>query len=207
MKETQIVDLTKIVNSMLTSNSEKELAKARKNLSNLASKSWVRESALKLANRSLEFLYQEFDENNMSNHKKNLSKQAAGQNYKAGFIISANNDDVIMFNEFGTGIVGEGTGVLADLYGYEYNVGLKRGIVPEGAVTSYAKTYGVSEEEAREILELETTPNTWWYFKNKKWHRTEGMRGKNMFANLQMYLLEDAKKTYILDINDKLRRL
>lgn len=141
----------------------------------------------------------------MSNHKKNVTLSPNGASYKTGFIISAENDDVIMYNEFGTGVVGEGTGVLADIYGYEYNVGSKIGEVPEGAVRYFVSNFGYDEATARDILESETTPNTWWYKKHGKWHHTEGMKGKNMFADLQYYLLETGRDDYILDINKKLR--
>ena len=168
-------------------------------------KQWVRESTEKVANKSLEFLRAKFDENNMSNHKGNLALLSSGQRYKAGFVITAQNDDVIMFNEFGTGVVGQGTSPLADIYGYDYNVGPMIGKVPENAVKSFARLWGVDEETAREQLEAETTPNTWWYFKNKRWHKTEGMRAKNMFADLEFELLKYSKD-YIIDINSKLRR-
>lgn len=164
-----------------------------------------RKSTLKTARRSYNYLLEEFDSNGMSNHKQNLTLAPLGESYKSGFVISANNDDVIMFNEFGTGVVGEGTSGLAELYGYEYNVGKKIGVVPDGAVAYFVDNYGYDETTAREILESETTPNTWWYKKNGKWHHTEGMRAKNMFSDLQYELLQSGRQDYLLDINKKLR--
>ena len=111
-----------------------------------------------------------------------------------------------MFNEFGTGVVGQGTSPLADIYGYKYNVGPMIGKVPDNAVYDYAKKMGVDEEEARETLEAQTTPNTWWYWKNGSWHKTEGMRAKNMFADLQYELLRSPRQDYVMAINNKLKR-
>lgn len=154
----------------------------------------------KLGNKSLAFLEEKFDENKMSNHKSSLVLRSLGDRYRSGFAIYTSGDDVITFNEFGTGIVGEGTSVLAGEYGYQYNVGPKIGEVPEAAVSWYSKVYGYDMESAREMLEEETTPDTWWYFKNKKWHRTEGMKAKNMFADLEMELIKNGYKAYLFTI-------
>lgn len=163
----------------------------------------VQKSTKKLANRSLEYLKNKFAENNMGTHIDNVSLMSWGDRYKAGFAIMTGGDDVITFNEFGTGVVGEGTGRLANEYGYKYNVGEKIGEVPEAAVSWYARRYRVDEETAREILEAETTPNTWWYFKDKKWHRTEGMRGKNMFADLADMIREEGFKDFAISLTTK----
>ena len=180
----------------------KDLEDLRKELDELAwqtAEGWKLTSQ-KLGNKSIEFLKEKFDENNMSKHKDNLVLRSYGDRYKSGFMIYTNADDVIMFNEFGTGVVGKGTGILADKYGYKYNVGPKIGVVPDAAVSWYSKVYGIDEESARQILEAETTPNTWWYFKNKKWHRTEGMRGKNMFADLELELIKNGYKDYAMSL-------
>lgn len=157
-------------------------------------------STQKLGNKSLQFLRKKFDENNLSNHKDNLVLMSSGDRYKAGFTITTSGDDVILFNEFGTGVVGQGTSPLADLYGYQYNVGPMIGKVPENAVKSYAKQWDVDEETAREELEAITTPNTWWYFKNNKWRHTEGMRAKNMFADLEYELMKNGFREYALGL-------
>lgn len=160
----------------------------------------MKATSQKLGNKSIEFLKAKFDENNLSNHKQNLILRSFGDRYRAGFIIYTNADDVIMFNEFGTGIVGKGTGVLAEKYDYKYNIGPKIGIVPEATINWYCAVYGYDYESAKEMLEAETTPNTWWYFKDKKWHRTEGMKGKNMFADLELELIKNGYKDYAMSL-------
>ena len=159
-----------------------------------------RKTTQKLGNKSVEFLRAKFDENNMSNHKDNIKLMSSGDRYKMGFTITTGGDDIILFNEFGTGVVGQGTSPLADLYGWQYNVGPMIGKVPDGAVSSYAKKWGVDEETAREELEAITTPNTWWYYKNKRWWHTEGMRAKNMFADLEYELMTAGYKDYAIGL-------
>lgn len=167
----------------------------------------VANTTKELAEKSLDFMRKEYmdPKNNMSRHTKNLSVQSYDYRYKHGFVLSAGDDIVAAFNEFGTGIVGEGTGALADMFGYRYNLNsLKKGVVPEGAIRSYVKTHKVSYAKAQAALQKVTTPNTWWYWKNGTWRHTEGMRGKNMFADLVYELQDLAPQQYSVAIEQLL---
>lgn len=160
-----------------------------------------------LAEASLDYMRKEYMENNMSRHTKNLSVTSYKSRYKNGFLISSGDDLVATFNELGTGIVGEGTGVLADTFNYQYNLpSLKKGVVPDGAIAQYAKRYKVSKAKARTALQKVTTPSTWWYFKKGTWRHTEGMRGKNMFASLFYELQQSAAKQYSYGITNFLTK-
>ncbi len=86
--------------------------------------------------------------------------------------------------------------------GYEYNVSsIYKGKVPDGAIAEYMDKYQVSKSKARTVLEKVTTENTWWYWQKGKWHHTEGMSGKNMYADLVDELRENAKAYYQTTIN------
>lgn len=141
-------------------------------------------------------------ENKLGEHIANLNLKPYKNSYEKGFILSSGNDETVVYNEFGTGIVGKGTSRLADDAGYKYNVAsIYKGKVPDGAVLDYMKKHQVSKRKAKAILQEITTENTWWYWKKGKWHHTEGMSGKNMYADLVDELRENAKAYYQTTIN------
>ena len=185
----------------------------RKNLKDLASaldKS-VDKTTKELGQKSLEYMQKQYTENNLSGHIRNIKLRSIRHRYKHGFTVSAGDDYVAIFNEFGTGIVGDGTSVLADSFHYKYNVPSPvKGKVPKGAIVWYAKTHGITQKEARAELKKITTSNTWWYWKNAKngypagWRHTEGMPAKNMYASLLAELLDNAKDTYSAGIGEAL---
>lgn len=147
----------------------------------------VETSTKELGQKSLEYMAKQYSKNRMEGHIGNINLKAYKERYKHGFVISSGNDEVAVYNEFGTGIVGEGTGRLADETGYEYNVqSPHKGVIPEGARRQYKEEY----------LEAVNTPNTWWYFKNGKWWHTEGMKGKNMYASLVDNLRDNVSDEY-----------
>lgn len=147
----------------------------------------VSKTTEELGQRSLDYMKKQYSQNNMQGHIGNINLKAKNKRYKYGFVISSGNDEIAVYNEFGTGIVGAGTNPLADETGYEYNVSSPhKGKIPKGAI----KQYG------REYCELVTDPNGWWYFKNGKWWYTEGMKGKNMYASLVDELRDNAIKDY-----------
>ena len=138
-----------------------------------------------LGKKSLEYMKKQYslDKNNLKDHIGNINLKAVNKRYKNGFIISSGDDEIAVYNEFGTGIVGEGTNPLASDAGYSYNVQSPyKGVVPEAAHAQYTNEY----------LETVNTPNTWWYFKNGRWWHTEGMKGKNMYSSLADKLNETA---------------
>lgn len=159
------------------------------NLQNLIEEinSGVENTTKELGKESLRYMKKQYIENNMSRHTGNLTLHAYNGRYKNGFVISPGDDIVAIFNEFGTGIIGEGSGDLADIYGYKYNLASrKKGVIPRGAKKMWGEEY----------CESVTTPDTWWYFKNGKWWWTRGMYGKNMFASLADELNELAPPQY-----------
>lgn len=132
-----------------------------------------------LGKKSLDYMRKQYmeDKNNMSSHVGNITLKPYNKRFKNGFIISSGNDEIAIYNEFGTGIVGEGTNPLASSAkpAYKYNVESPyKGKVPDAAHAQYTNEY----------LETVNTPNTWWYFKNGRWWHTEGMKGKNMYSSL-----------------------
>lgn len=141
-------------------------------------------STKKLGKKSLEYMKKQYSENNLKDHIGNLNLKAYKDRYEKGFILSSGNDEIAVYNEFGTGIVGSGnSNPLASDVGYEYNVNSPhKGVIPEGAYYQYPIQY----------LEAVNTPDTWWYFKNGKWWHTEGMKGKNMYSSLVEELQEVA---------------
>lgn len=150
-------------------NLKKELEDLIKGINEQAEK-----STRKIGEKSLDYMMKEYSKNNLSGHIGNLNLQPIKEKYKYGFILSSGNDDIAVYNEFGTGIVGEGTNPLADDAKYQYNIGLTKGTIPDGAKKEYGEAY----------CESVTTPDTWWYHKNGKWWHTEGMKGKNMYSSL-----------------------
>ena len=147
----------------------------------------INKTTKELGQKSLEYMQKQYANNKMGGHTGNINLKAYNKRYKNGFVISSGNDEVAVYNEFGTGIVGAGTNPLADEAGYEYNVSSPhKGEIPAGAI----KQYG------REACELVTDPNGWWYYKNGKWWYTEGMKGKNMYASLVDELRDNAIKDY-----------
>ena len=145
-----------------------------------------------LGQQSLEYMTKQYSLNNMSGHIGNINLKAYKKRYSNGFVISSGNDEVAIYNEFGTGIVGIGTNPLAGKAGYQYNIGITRGTIPEGAIKEYGK----------EFCESVTTPDTWWYHKNNKWWYTKGMEGKNMYSSLADKLRESAGKKFRVAISE-----
>lgn len=149
----------------------------------------IETSTKELGKKSLDYMKKQYMENNLSSHTGNITLTPYKNRYKNGFIISSGDDEVAVYNEFGTGIVGVGTNPLATDTGYEYNVTSPyKGYIPEGAIAQYGL----------ENCKKWTTPNTWWYLKNGKWHHTEGMKdgGKKMYYGL----VEEIKDVYVNDL-------
>lgn len=152
--------------------------------------SQTKKSTEELGKKSLEYMKKQYSKqkNNMSDHISNIELNPYGESYEEGFIISSGEDEVAVYNEYGTGIVGfQSPSKLAGENGYQYNVpSPHKGVIPEMAKYSYTQQY----------LEAVNTPDTWWYFKNGKWWHTEGMKGKNMYASLVDELRKNAPKEY-----------
>lgn len=194
--------------------SETSLENLEKELEDLIDKlnNNVAKSTKELGKKSLEYMKKQYYEklesnrdgyeNRLGEHIANLNLKPYKNSYEKGFVLSSGNDETVVYNEFGTGIVGEGTSRLANDAGYEYNVSsIYKGKVPDGAIAEYMETYQVSKNKARAALQEITTENTWWYWKKGKWHHTEGMSGKNMYADLVDELRENAKAYYQTTIN------
>ena len=175
--------------------SETSLENLEKELEDLIDKlnNNVAKSTRELGEKSLDYMKKQYMQNNMSSHTGNINLKAYENSYKKGFILSSGDDEVAIYNEFGTGIVGsENPSKLATETGYEYNVPSPyKGVIPEAAYYQHT----------REYLEAVNTPNTWWYFKNGKWWHTEGTKPKNMYSNLVDELRENAKAYYQTTIN------
>ena len=137
-------------------------------------------------------MQKQYSENNLSGHISNIELRP----YDNGFVISSGNDEIAIYNEFGTGIVGMAqSNPLASDAKYEYNVNSPhKGVIPEAAYYTYT----------REYLEAVNTPDTWWYFKNGKWWHTEGMKAKNMYSSLVEELRDNAKEQYRTKIKQKI---
>lgn len=149
----------------------------------------IETSTKELGKKSLDYMKKQYMENNLSSHTGNITLTAYKKRYKNGFIISSGDDEIAVYNEFGTGIAGVGTNPLATDTGYEYNVASPyKGYIPEGAIAQY----GLAN------CEKWTTPNTWWYLKDGKWHHTEGMKdgGKKMYYGL----VEEIRDVYVNDL-------
>ena len=166
-----------------------DLEEITNNLQNLINEinNGVEETTKELGKESLRYMKKQYIENGLSKHTGNLTLHAYNTRYKKGFVISPGDDIVAIFNEFGTGIRGENSGDLADIYGYKYNVSSrKKGTIPKGAKKMWGEEY----------CESVTTPDTWWYFKNGKWWWSRGAEGKNMFAELAYELNDLAPRKY-----------
>lgn len=133
----------------------------------------------------------QYSSNNMEGHIGKLELNPYNGKYENGFVLSSGNDEIAVYNEFGTGIVGsQDPNPLAG--DYEYNVpSPHKGVIPEMAKYSYTQEY----------LEAVNTPDTWWYFKNGKWWHTEGMKGKQMYSSLVDELRENAGKEFNVSIS------
>ena len=176
--------MSKRLKATLSEASLDQLKKELKDLAETLNKD-IDKSTKKLGEKSLEYMRKQYSDNNLGSHIGNIElKPFYKDKYKSGFIISSGNDEVAVYNEFGTGIVGyENSNKLASEAGYEYNLNSPhKGVIPEGAKHSYTQEY----------LEAVNTPNTWWYFKNGKWWHTEGMKAKNMYSSLVDELNENA---------------
>lgn len=139
------------------------------------------EENMKLATKNLmevtyETLVNVFNENNLSNHIESINKEIT--NNGLGFRIWT-NDWIVIFNEYGTGIVGEGTHPKPN--NYQYNVN-----------TEFKDKFG-----------------RWVYFNENTNHfiTTSGMPAKHMFYDVQELLNKYAKEFYStainLSLNDK----
>jgi hypothetical protein len=175
--------LSKRLKATLSEASLDQLKKELKDLAETLNKD-VDKSTKELGKKSLEYMQKQYSQKGMENHIANINLKPYKNNYKKGFIISSGNDEVAVYNEFGTGIVGsENPNTLANKAGYKYNLNSPhKGVIPEGAKHSYTQEY----------LEAVTTPDTWWYFKNGKWWHTKGMKAKNMYSSLVDELNENA---------------
>ena len=207
--------LSKRLKAKLSEASLDQLEKELKNLAKTLDKS-VETSTKELGKKSLEYMKKQYYEklesnrdeyeNRLGEHIANLNLKSYNKRYKKGFVLSSGNDETVVYNEFGTGIVGEGTSRLADDAGYEYNVpSIYKGFVPDGAIAEYMETHQVSKNKARAVLEEITTENTWWYWKKGKWHHTKGMSGKNMYADLVDELRKNVKKHYDTSIKQAIK--
>ena len=137
----------------------------------------VEHTTKELGEESLRFMKKQYATYNLRRHTGNLTLHAYNTRYKKGFVISPGNDMIAVFNEFGIGIRGAGTGDLADIYGYEYNVpSPDKGTIPDGAINMWGEEYCQSV----------TDDDTWWYFDrdSKKWIWSRGYEGKNLFSSL-----------------------
>ena len=164
----------------------------KKELDNLVKEidNGVEKSTKELGKKSLEYMRKQYSKNNLSSHIGNITLTPYKKDFKKGFILSSGDDEIAVYNEFGTGIVGaENPNPLASeaKKPYKYNApSLYKGKIPDMAYYQYTKQY----------LEAVNTPNTWWYFKNGKWWHTEGMKGKQMYSSLVDELRKNAPKEF-----------
>jgi hypothetical protein len=152
LSETSLLDLKKELQSLID-NLDKGLEQSTK----------------ELGEKSLEYMQKQYSENNMSGHIGNINLHAYNKKYQKGFKISSGDDEVAVYNEFGTGLRGAYKPTsLAASSGYEYNVpSPSKGEIPQGAIAQWGLDF----------CETVTTPNTWWYWKNGTWRWTDGMQG------------------------------
>ena len=135
---------------------------------------------------------QQYNDNNLKSHKGNISLHAYNKRYKKGFIISSGDDEVAIYNEFGTGLAKDTTNPLADEAGYKYNEpNPSKGVIPEGAIKMWGKEY----------CESVNTPDTWWYYKNGKWWWSRGAAAKKMYSSLVDELRANAKTHFQTSIS------
>lgn len=127
-------------------------------------------------NATYESLVEIFKDNNLSGHVESINKEITDNG--SGFRIWT-NDWIVIFNEYGTGVKGEGTH--PNPKGYTYNI-----------KTKYKDELG-----------------RWVYFNNKteNFVTTSGMVSKHMFYDLEQILRENVKEFYNvalkLSINNK----
>lgn len=121
-------------------------------------------ATIDLMNATLQALKDVFNENNLSNYIDTLQSEITDGGL--GFRIWC-NDWIVIFNEYGTGIKGEGTHPNPD--GYQYNI-----------KTEYKDEFG-----------------RWVYKdKNGEFHTTAGMPAKHMFYDVEQMLKELAVDFY-----------
>ena len=102
-----------------------------------------------------------FNSNNLSNHISSLNKELTDGGL--GFRIWT-NDWIVIFNEYGTGVKGEGTHQNSD--GYKYN-----------------------EHKRTETEEKLNIPNNYWiYYKDGDFYITNGMEAKHIFYDTEQTL-------------------
>lgn len=147
----------------------------------------VDKSTKDLAQKSLEYMQAQYNSNNLGGHVGNLNVSPYKHKYKSGFVLSSGDDEIAIYKEFGTGIVGYNKkSKLATDTGYQYNIGVYKGTIPDGAIKEYGRAY----------CEEHTDENTWWYRKNNKWWHTKGMEGDRMYDSLVEELRLNTKKRY-----------
>lgn len=122
-------------------------------------------ATVSLMEATFESLVNVFKDNNLSNHINSLQKEINNNGY--GFRIWT-DDWIIIFNEYGTGIKGEGTH--PNPSGYSYNI-----------KTEYKDEFG-----------------RWVYYNDKtdSFITTSGMPAKHMFYDVEQLLKENAKEFY-----------
>lgn len=177
-----------------------DLEELSDNLQNLIEEinNGVEHTTKELGQESLRYMKKQFAENELGSHTGILQLHADNGRYKNGFVISLadgnqientkiNEKTLVVYNEFGIGMVGEGSGELADLYNYQYNISSrKKGYIPPAAKRSYGEDF----------CEAVTDDDTWWYFKDGRWWWSRGYEGKNMFASLADELNNLAPQQY-----------
>lgn len=121
-----------------------------------------------------------FNSNNLSNHINSINRELT--NDGLGFRIWT-NDWIVIFNEFGTGISGQGTYPSSTCYSYN------------------------SHKPTEKEIELNIPENHWIYYKDGKFYITSGMPAKHMFYDVERLLNEYVKEFYQsaikLAINDE----
>ena len=127
-----------------------------------------------LMKATLQMLEDIFVENNLGNHIDSLKSELIENG--TGFRIWC-NDWIVIFNEYGTGVRGEGTHPNPN--GYKYN--------------QHKRT---ETEEKLHIPE-----NYWLYYKDGNFYITNGMEAKRMFYDTEQALKEVAKEFYNVAIN------
>ena len=129
----------------------------------------IKSATKDLMNITYDTLNKLFQENNLSEHIGNVSKELIDNGY--GFKIST-NDFIIIFNEYGTGVVGQGTHPKPN--NYQYNI-------PSDS----------KDEFGRWVYK-----NKYGEFKT-----TSGMEAKHIFYDIQELLDKYAKEFYSTAIN------
>lgn len=125
----------------------------------------IKLATISLMNATYDSLVNVFRDNNLSNHISSIQKEIIDNGY--GFRIWS-NDWIVIFNEYGTGIKGEGTH--PEPNGYSYNI-----------KTDYKDEFG-----------------RWVYYNDDigTFVTTSGMPAKHMFYDVEILLKENAKDFY-----------